>query len=167
MPIMGKDMMEQSRFAVKAFSLLAPIVAVGVGGCVWMADAPCSLPDRGDIAGMAVTDEFWAFDGDRQIPAFEIPEKHWDAVLAALEPCEPDALPAAWVSLCDLSIRTKANRHYRMNLYWLDDARRGAFSVSLGGRSPKKTYYRGGNSVQLRNAIVAAYDESAHLAPRP
>jgi hypothetical protein len=110
-----------------------------------------------------VTHKFWAFKGERTIPAFELPERHWDAVLAALLSCEPDASPKKWECLCDLEVRTAANHSYRVDAYWLDYGGAGAFSVSVDGKFDERTYYRGGNSAQLRDAIIAAFDDPESL----
>jgi hypothetical protein len=146
---------------LKALFLLTLIVGIVLGRWAWLRGHLCSMPARQEIARIKVSRQFWAFLGNRSIPAFEIPEKHWDAVLAALTPCEHDTSPAAWESLCTLDIRTTADRDYRVDLFWLEDDGPGAFKVCVDGRF---TYFRGGNSVQLRDAIVAAYDESKILA---
>jgi hypothetical protein len=148
------------QFSVRALLLLARVVAIAFKCWTWMRGHPCSLPARRDIAAMKVTHGFYDFVGNRAIQAFEIPEPHWDAVLAALTPCEPDPNPAGWVCLCDLDIDARGNRHYHVMLFWLQGAKAGAFRVSLDGHIPESTYYRGGDSVQLRNAILAAYAES-------
>lgn len=152
-------------FSLKTLALLALVLMAGVGTWVGiLALSPYSVPARKDIAEVSVTYPFYTFEErGRQIPPFQIPEKHWDAVLGALAPCNRDPSPAKWMSLCDLRIRTKAHRVYCVGLYWLPDAPRGAFSVYPEGRHSQRTYYRGGDSVQLRDAIVAAYDEQSPI----
>ncbi len=155
-----------SHLALKVLALTTLVVAVALGCWVWFSGDQCSMPARREIVGIRVNNEFWAFQGDRKIPAFEIPEKHWDAVLAALSPSRPDPAPAAWVHLCGLDVRTRANRNYAVDVYWLqhDDEPEepGAFGISVDG---KRMYFRGGKSVQLRDAIAAAYDQSKSPAP--
>jgi hypothetical protein len=153
-----KDRLPQC--ARKVLLLLTVIGAIVLGYWAWSRGDRCSMPVRREIASIKVSHEFWAFQGDRKIPAFQIPEKHWDAILAALAPCEPDASPKKWEALCTLDLRTVENRDYRVEVFWLDYEGPGAFKV---GVDEQFMYFRGGNSAQLRDAIIAAYKDSKTL----
>jgi len=163
----GADIAVKRRRMVTGLVLLALVVTVVAG--VWgllLYDQTHPFPARSDIISMTVVVQFWAFDGDKKISPFEIPEEHWETVLAALTPYEPDPEPSLWMWLCNLSIRTKAGREYCVAVYWLEDDHPGAFSVYPPTRSTVRSYFRGGDSIQLRDAIVAAYEAQAHLVPQ-
>lgn len=151
------------QFTLRGLFLLTFIVALAVGGWLWLSGPRYSLPPRQNIASIEVTHKFYAIPYNRTIPAFVIPREHWDAILSAVEPCEHDGIPKTWVCLCDLRIHTKSDRAYRVSLFWLDGPVPGAFAISPAEESGPSTYYRGGDSRRLCKAIVAAYDDAFKL----
>jgi hypothetical protein len=160
---MRQGIAAKRRRVMTGLLLLALVVSLVAGIWRLMYCLTHPLPARSDINRVTVVTQFWAFQGGQNIPPFEIPEKHWEAILAALMPCKPDLLPAKWVWLCKLSLRTQTGQEYCVDVYWLEGDFLGAFSVCRQGRFPKRVYFRGGNSVQMRDAVVAAYEEQARL----
>jgi len=158
---------QRRRVAIRLV-LLALGIAIMAG--VWGAlvyDRTPPLPARSDIASMTFAGPLNPFQSDSYIPSFAIPEKHWDAILAALMPCKPDASRTKWISFCTVSIGTQAGKVYRVDVYWLEGDHPGAFSVSPHGWFSRQADFRGGDTIQLRDAVVAAYEEHARLVSTP
>jgi hypothetical protein len=119
----------------------------------WNFDADTSLPKTDDVTSMKVGG--WC-DGTnvqtyKQMPGFEVPENHWDEILAALSPFEDDDKPCPWVGLGSVEIKT-ARRNVHLSLFDTFSPV-GAFAVN--GR-----YYRGGNNVKVKQALENAYIEA-------
>lgn len=140
--------MPRCRFLICIAPLL--VLVCGCGGC--HSGPEYTLPAPEDVVSIKVI-------GHSKVPDFNVPEKHWDAIYSTLQPCQPDSSPAKWVCLCDLSIRTNDDREHRVCLYVVTDGP-GAFSVSPADDFRGRTYYRGGSSTRLRDAITAAYDDA-------
>jgi hypothetical protein len=150
------------RYGLRTLLVLMLLACIAGSYWAWERSHRVFLPARQEIAFIKVGHKFWDFEGDRTIPAFQIPEKHWDAVLAGLAPCKRDRSPKTWLCLCVLDVGTTSNRNYVVDVFWLGYEDPGAFKVSV---DEQFTYYRGGNSSEVRAAIIAAYDESKSLAP--
>ena len=91
------------------------------------------------------------------IDDFEAPVGHWARIRDALSPSQHDPRPAAWQGLALLEIQTDDKNTLRVDVFWLPNEPVGAFAVESTALARK--YYRGGNSRELEEAIVAAYGE--------
>lgn len=82
------------------------------------------------------------------------------AVYAALQPATLDSSPAMWVVLGDLEFTLRDERPFRVDLYWLKGPDElGAFSA--GETDERRSYYRGGTSSRLLDALRKARDAAA------
>ena len=88
---------------------------------------------------------------EREGAEFDVPNNYWRDTLAALSPSRYDPHPAEWVWLGGLHITTKQGESHSVLLFWAPHP--GAFKVG-------KTYYRGGDSDELRAVLEKACAES-------
>jgi hypothetical protein len=93
---------------------------------------------------------------------FEVPLDRLSSILGALQPATYDPRPANWEVLGELEMTLRSGRPFRVNLYSLSPDKRvrsdqrGAFSA--GETFERRTYYRGGTSSQLIEALRLARD---------
>jgi hypothetical protein len=90
---------------------------------------------------------------------FEVPRDHWEKIFGAMQPARDDREPAKWVFFADLKLTLKDGKEFKADLYKLSDPV-GAFSC--GETRDHWTYYRGGNSMDLMNAVNAAHAASTN-----
>lgn len=129
------------------------------------------LPAVSDVQSVAAH----FFDPDsKQKVRFEVPLDRLPSIYATLQPATYDPQPAKWVALGELEITLRDRRPVRVDLYWIkspDDP--GAFSA--GETDEQRSYYRGGSSSQLLDALRKAREvasgttdaESLDHAPGP
>ena len=87
-------------------------------------------------------------DNESDLPNFNLSKGSWSRILSCLTPWELDPHPAKWASIGYLKIRTKQGEECCVELYDTHTATIGAFSA--GPNFESRTYFRGGNSSQLR-----------------
>ena len=83
---------------------------------------------------------------------YEVAKEHWPAVWQAMLPASRDWFPSKWVVVGGLKLTLKNGGGYIISLYSVPDT--GAFSA--GTTFEGRTYYRGGNSKQLMQALERA-----------
>ncbi len=86
---------------------------------------------------------------------YELKSEHWSNVIAALSPSQRDPHPAKWLLIGRLEIRKRDSSTVWVDVYDLPDRPAGAFSVSAT-RYGKRSYYRGGNTASLMEALQHA-----------
>lgn len=86
---------------------------------------------------------------------FDAPRHHWPWLFAALSPSQYEPIVPSMIALARLDIGTKDGRLFSIEVYWWDDSPVGAFIVDAPPPHGSK-FYRGGNSKQFREAIIAA-----------
>ncbi|MBL8822640.1 MAG: hypothetical protein JNJ77_08645 [Planctomycetia bacterium] len=82
----------------------------------------------------------------------EIADKHWPAIWESLLPARRDSSPAKWIVMGDLDITLKNGNSYHISLFSVEGV--GAFAAGTNFES--RTYYRGGNSKQLKQSLDQA-----------
>jgi hypothetical protein len=90
--------------------------------------------------------------------SFPVPSTSQSEILAALSPSTYDRFPSKWEIMGELDIKTISGNSIHVELYDLGDDPVGAFAA--GPTFESRTYYRGGNSGQLRIALEKALSES-------
>ena len=115
------------------------------------------IPDPSEIRSMEAS----LRDPAGQQLTFTVPPDHWASVLDALEPYEVDPDPAKWQVLGLITIDRPYRGDVRIGLFETDPP--GAFQVT--GLFGWRTYYRGGDSATLKDALDKAYKASLDAAP--
>jgi hypothetical protein len=88
-----------------------------------------------------------------------VPAGHIPRIWAKLQPAAVDDSPANWRLMgYDLDLTLKNGSKLYVCVYDLTTSAPGAFSA--GPTSKERTYYRGGNSQQVREAIATAVKEA-------
>jgi hypothetical protein len=135
---------------------LGVLLLVGIVLLVNNSNRP-PLPALEDIGSIKIK-KFYDTTQRKEGDAFEVSEDCWSEILAALSPYEKDQNPLAWKCLADMDISTKKGNVYQLWLFDLGNDPIGAFALVHG--TENRTYYRGGNSIQLKEVIKNACDRS-------
>jgi hypothetical protein len=130
------------------------VCAILLGLLRWLHGPIYSLPELDEVRSVQV---LWFYDGQRHRPGIEVPEKHWKDIYAALSPSRYDPLPAKWVVLAGIEIRTKQGQRFWVGAYDVRSEAIGAFSV--GPTFEERTYRRGGDSARLKESLAEVYAE--------
>ena len=102
-------------------------------------------------------------DAAKQGPkTFLIPVALNQKLMAALQPATQDNSPSKWVGLGELTIHKKDQTRIQVFLFDVSEGE-GAFAV--GESWEKRTYYRGGSSARLVDALLTA-QKSASVGAR-
>ena len=110
------------------------------------------LPDVNDVASMTAT----FYDRNHtQEEYFPVDKSCWKDVFSALSPWKHDPSPAKWQVLGCLIIETNDGKTCCVSLYDLTPDPIGAFSVKPDVKN-RPYYYRGGNSMRLRESLAKA-----------
>jgi hypothetical protein len=88
---------------------------------------------------------------------FEVPQSHWEAIFAAMQPAEKDDHGAKWMQPGTLNLNLKNGNSFYVALYSVP-GELGAFSA--GPTHESRIYYRGGNSSALEKAVADAFEAS-------
>lgn len=83
---------------------------------------------------------------------YEVAKEHWPDIWKAMSPASQDWFPSKWVVMGDLNLTLKRGGRYRISLYSV----KGTGAFSAGTTFESRTYYRGGNSDQLKQALERA-----------
>ncbi len=147
----------------KAVLRLSFLAVLAVGGTVvwWIVSGGFEvnpLPLTDDIEGIEYRDP-----ATKERAKFTVPREHWDKIFATLQPARRDNFPAKWVIIGELQIACKGGRSFHVSLFDLRDGRPGAFAA--GETHEKRVYYRGGDSVRLKEALRAAGINSRSILP--
>jgi hypothetical protein len=129
------------------------LVVLIVGG--WLLngsrDTLSPVPDAADIRSLEAS----FYDREQQEKVeFQVPRKHWDAILSTLLPARRDDHPAKWVGLGRLQFKLVNGDSYFVSLY-SPASEPGAFAA--GSTFESRVYYRGGNSSDLEKALSEAH----------
>jgi hypothetical protein len=142
------------QFVAISITLLAAAAATCAADRVLPA-ADNKLPAASDIREMVIVDHRTNPKGAKRVT---VPASHIPMIWAKLQPAAVDNSPADWkVMGYDLELTLKNESELRVWVYAVTGAP-GAFSA--GPTFKERTYYRGGNSQQLREAITAALKET-------
>lgn len=106
----------------------------------------------------SVTARFFDPDAGRDVQ-FDVPLDRLSSIYQALLPATVDEQPADWMVLGELEMTLRDGRPFRIDLYHLRPGEEGAFSA--GETYERRTYYRGGSSPRLVEAL-----REAHAAAR-
>jgi len=143
-----------------------PLVLLTAAATTFAADqerppADNKLPAASDIREMVIID---LRSNPKEATRVTVPASHVPKIWAKLQPAAVDKSPARWTLMgYDLELTLKNGSKFSVWVYNLPSAP-GAFSA--GPTFKERTYYRGGNSQQLREAITAALKE-AQRDPEP
>ena len=137
--------------------LIFCILLLGTLGIGWWRHANrAPLPPLEDISGIRIR-SFYDKAQHKEVD-FDIPEEYWSELLAALSPCEKDHNPANWKVLACLDFVRKSGTRDGLLLFYLEDGPVGAFEYW-------DSYYRGGNSIKLKQVIDKAHKKSRYKSP--
>jgi hypothetical protein len=81
----------------------------------------------------------------------QVPRADWPTFYSAMLPATKDDHPSKWVGTGDLHLKLKNGKTFYIELFDLQGAKIGAFAA--GPTFETRTYYRGGNSQKLNQAI--------------
>lgn len=112
------------------------------------------LPAINDIESMVAT--YKVRVQEKEIK-FTVTQSSWSKIRDALMPARHDCSPARWQWLGELEIKTKEGGRVYIWLFFLPEGP-GAFAA--GRTWEQRTYYRGGDSAKLKQALQAAYEAS-------
>ena len=84
----------------------------------------------------------------------EVPKENWAQIFSCLTPSKPDRSPSKWQVLGSMRIQTSDGREVQI---WLYDTFKGQGAFSVGPSLERRSYYRGGDSACLQNALRTAY----------
>ncbi len=119
-----------------------------------VSDIPKRLPEVTEISAMKAT----YYDGEEhQKIQFWVPKDRWDNIFDALLPAELDTDPAAWQVLGQLDIALNNGHPFVVMLFSL---REGMGAFASGDTIERRVYYRGGDSIKLKEALRAAFKAS-------
>ena len=85
---------------------------------------------------------------------FNVPEKSWKSVFAALTPAESDPNPSKWVGLGKLLVKMKKKGETIEISLYSTRQKSGAFAIKSG---KTRQYYRGGSDQRINKAIRDAH----------
>ncbi len=164
-PMTSSDPLPISRLPTRRWLrwILWMVVAVGMmSGTLalwkWISRDDYSLPKPTDVVSMKVISWYDVME-DKVFPGFDVPDSHWETILAELLPYEPDPNPCTWEVLAVMEIDTP-RRQCRIDLLDTRDAV-GAFDVWADGtKLDGHRYYRGGDNLRIREALEGAFKES-------
>lgn len=111
-----------------------------------------ALPDLEDVVSIRAQ---YSYDPtERNWVEFEVPKEFWTKIFSCLAPSENDSSPAKWQNVGRLITQTKSGQQVRI---WLYHTNSGPGAFSVGPDTTQRTYYRGGDSVQLEKSLLRAY----------
>ncbi len=140
------------RFTIRDLLWLTVVVAGGYGCSSTQQPIVDPLPPLADIE--SVEAEFFAAKDDKQ-QKFSVSQANWENVFEALKPAQVDARPANWQVLGELQINRHNNKPFHVFLFDIDTpGEPGAFAA--GESWEERTYYRGGDSDKLKQALRKA-----------
>lgn len=147
---------EKLRRHILILSLVAGVFVVPILS-MWLLNVFCGtpiyvLPDLEEIASV-----YAHFIQDRVTEKqleFEVPKENWAQIFSCLTPSKPDRSPSKWQVLGSMRIQTSDGREVQI---WLYDTFKGQGAFSVGPSLERRSYYRGGDSACLQNALRTAY----------
>lgn len=137
---------------------VARIVALlAVGGIVlWWLFRP-EVDPLPTVAGIETMEADYFDTTTRNQIKLPIPQAHWERVFATLRPTRRDNHPAKWVMLGELRITSRGGRPFIVILF---DVQGEVGAFAAGETWDKRVYYRGGDSVKLKQSLRDAQIES-------
>jgi hypothetical protein len=142
----------------KKWLLLLVLTPLALGGVVLLYLArigffdPRTLPSLGEIDAIQA---MYYDDDDRRV-FFTVSPEMWPEFLDDLTPATKDDHPMKWSAIGTLVVTKNSGRQILVELFSLHEPP-GAFCIeTVTGR----TYYRGGDSAKLADALRTAYEAS-------
>ena len=135
--------------------ILVAMVVCAVIGWVNLFSNPLSGID--EVSKVQATGRYGT-DGEHV--KFDVPLEYWSRIKAALGNPTRDFFPYQWKVAGSLTVTTRKGRELWLGLYRTDESP-GAFSA--GPSFNQRKYYRGGNSLELHEAMSAAYQAAKNL----
>ena len=147
-------MSKRSRLRWGIGILVAMVVCAAIGWVCLFSNPLSGIDEVSKVAAFG----FYGADGEPV--KFDVPVEYWPRIKAALGIPTRDFFPAKWVRAGSLDVTTRTGRKLCVTLYRTD------FSIGAFAAGPsfdKQTYYRGGNSLELHEAMSAAYQAAKNL----
>jgi hypothetical protein len=149
---------------MKNMMLLCAAILFGSIGCNMQpkVEDGRQVPPISDVTEMKA--KMYSPDKDtlgKQI-TFVVPKEHWQPIYDNVVPADVDPAPAKWEWMGELTISLN-NGESRMVFLFNLDGPKGAFAAGTNWKH--RQYYRGGNSAQLKQALLAAYEASKKKTP--
>jgi hypothetical protein len=116
------------------------------------------LPAVGDVR--SVTAHYFDLEAKQDF-RFDVPLDRLPSIYKALQPATFDSRPAKWAVLGELEMTLRNGQPFRVDLYYVWSDKEGAFSA--GETFERRTYFRGGSSSQLTDALRSAREAASRV----
>jgi hypothetical protein len=122
---------------------------------IWLAVRPRDtrphLPDAAEVRSIEAS--YYNREQNAQVE-FQVPREHWNSIFSGLRPAQRVVDPDKWPGLGRLELKLVNGESYFISLYNPSHLS-GAFSA--GPTWDSRTYYQGGNSSDLEQALAEAF----------